>query len=158
MAEFELSRTIAAPIDAVWRAWSDPDLVRAWWGPTGFTCPRADIRFAEGESSVVTMRAPDGTEIHNLWTYRLIRPPERLAFDSRFCDEHGSPISPGEVGLPPDIPDVVPHSVTLTAAGDGTTVLVVRESGYEPGPVLELSRQGQEQCLDKLAAAVLAGG
>lgn len=30
-----LTRTIAAPRERVWRAWSDPDQVRMWWGPKG---------------------------------------------------------------------------------------------------------------------------
>ncbi len=155
-AAFQVSRVVGAPPEAVWRAWSEPDLVRAWWGPSGFTCPRADVRFAEGESSVVTMRAPDGSEIHNLWTYQLIRPHERIEFESRFCDEHGKVVSPSAVGLPPAVPEVVPHVVTLTARGDDETLLVVEEFGYEPGQMLEMSRQGQEQCLDKLAATVEA--
>ena len=111
---FRVSRVIGAPPGAVWRAWSEPALVRAWWGPTGFTCPRADLRFAEGAASVVTMRAPDGTDFHNLWAYRLIRPYERIEFDSRFCDDEGSAVSPSDVGLPPAVPEVVPHVVTLT--------------------------------------------
>ena len=103
---------------------------------------------------MVTMRAPDGTDVHNLWTYRLIRPYARIEFDSRFCDEEGSAVSPSDVGLPPAVPEVVPHVVTLTPCGDTGTLLVVEESGYQPGPVQEMSRQGQEQCLEKLAAAV----
>lgn len=139
---FRVSRVIGAPPEAVWRAWSEPALVRAWWGPTGLTCPRADLRFAEGAASVVTMRAPDGTDIHNLWAYRLIRPYERIEFDSRFCDEEGSAVSPSDVGLPPAVPEVVPHVVTLTPRGDTGTLLVVEESGYQPGPALEMSRAG----------------
>jgi hypothetical protein len=63
-------------------------------------------------------------------------------------------VSPSDVGLPPAVPEVVPHVVTLTPCADTRTLLVVEESGYRPGPVLEMSRQGQEQCLEKLAAAV----
>ncbi len=151
---FRVSRVIGAPPEAVRRAWSEPALVRAWWGPTGFARPRADLRFAEGVASVVTMRAPDGTDIHNSWAYRLIRPYERIEFDSRFCDEGGSAVSPTDVGLPPAVPEVVPHLVTLTPRGDTGTLLVVEESGDQPGPVLEMLRQGQEQCLEKLATAV----
>ncbi len=66
------------------------------------------------------MRAPDGTDIHNLWTYRLIRPYERIEFDSRFCDEAGSAVSPSDVGLPPAVPEVVPHVVTRVPSTDGT--------------------------------------
>jgi hypothetical protein len=63
-------------------------------------------------------------------------------------------VSPSDVGLPPAVPEVVPHVVTLVARSDTGTLLAVEESGYRPGPVLDMSRQGQEQCLEKLAAAV----
>ncbi len=63
-------------------------------------------------------------------------------------------MSPTDIGLPPAVPEVVPHLVTLTPRGDTGTLLVVEESGDQPGPVLEMLRQGQEQCLEKLATAV----
>ena len=151
---FRVSRVIGAPPEAVWGGVERTGARARLGGPTGFACPRADLRFAEGAASVVTMRAPDGTDIHDLWAYRLIRPHERIEFDSRFCDEEGSAVSPSDVGLPPAVPEVVPHVVTLTPCGDTGTLLVVEESGYQPGPVQEMSRQGQEQCLEKLAAAV----
>ena len=35
-------RVLDAPPQEVWRAWSEPDAVRRWWGPAGFTVPVAD--------------------------------------------------------------------------------------------------------------------
>jgi len=34
-----LTRTFDAPVEAVWRAWTEPELVKRWWGPTGFPHP-----------------------------------------------------------------------------------------------------------------------
>ena len=149
-----VTRQIAAPVEAVWEAWRSSDLVRQWWGPIGFTAPVAKLDFREGGSSLVCMRSAEGHEIYNTWTYRVIKPMERIEFDSRFADPNGEPVEPSNMGLPPDIPNVVPHVVTFEPAGDGHTTLTVIEHGYVPGPVLEMSRQGQEQCIDKLATAV----
>ena len=35
-----------APRELVWRAWTDPERLRRWWGPRGFTAPVAttDLR------------------------------------------------------------------------------------------------------------------
>ena len=48
-----VTRRFDAPVERAWNAWSDPEDVRQWWGPTGFTCPRADMDFREGGTSLV---------------------------------------------------------------------------------------------------------
>lgn len=47
----------------------------------------------------------------------------------------------------------VPHVVDLERRAEGAT-LTTTEYGYTPSPVLGMSHKGQEQCLDKLAAAI----
>jgi uncharacterized protein YndB with AHSA1/START domain len=148
-------RLIDAPIEAVWKAWSDPDLIRQWWGPVGFTCPVANVDFREGGTTLVCMSSPEYGDIYNTWTYRRITPMQRIEFDSRFADADGKTVKPAAFGIPPEVPDPVPHVVTLEAYGDQrTTLLTVTEHGYTAGPALEMSKFGQEQCVDKLAAAV----
>ena len=49
------TRTFAAPVERVWQAWADPELVKRWWGPDGFTCPLARIDLREGGVSLVCM-------------------------------------------------------------------------------------------------------
>ena len=40
--DVEVSREFDAPIERVWAAWTTPADLREWWGPEGFTCPRAE--------------------------------------------------------------------------------------------------------------------
>jgi uncharacterized protein YndB with AHSA1/START domain len=78
-----VSRELDVPPEEAWRAWSDPDQVRRWWGPTGFTCARADLDFRVGGTSLVTMRAPaeyGGIQLHNRWTYTAIVEPSQIEF------------------------------------------------------------------------------
>lgn len=150
--DFTVGRVIDAPVDQVWRAWSDPTYVKQWWGPHGFTAPVAEMDFREGGTSLVGMRSPDGHDMFNTWTYRTIVPTERIEFVSKFADRDGNALEPADIGLPPAIPSEVPHSVVLRSLGENKTEVTITESGYSSGPELELSRTGQEQCLDKMAA------
>jgi uncharacterized protein YndB with AHSA1/START domain len=149
-----IGRRFEAPVERVWRAWTESDQVRQWWGPTGFTAPLAQMDVREGGTSLVCMCAPWGQDLFNTWTYETIVPRERLEFVQRFADQHGDPIEPATVGLPPDVPSVVPHRITFTAVDGGATELNVTESGYTSESTVELSRMGMSQCLDKMATLV----
>jgi uncharacterized protein YndB with AHSA1/START domain len=124
-------------------------------GPTGFTCPLANMEFREGGTSLVCMRAPKeygGQEMYNAWTYQSIVPMEKIEFIQHFTDKDGNKLTPAELGLPPGIPESVRHVITFKDVGKGKTALTVTEYGYETEQVVELSRMGMEQCLDKMAA------
>jgi uncharacterized protein YndB with AHSA1/START domain len=150
-----VTRVFGAPVGEAWKAWSEPDHVTRWWGPTGFSSPFARIDFREGGASLVCMRAPaeyGGQDMFHTWTYTRIEPHERIEFVSRFTDERGAPLDPAALGMPPGVPRDVPHVVTFRATGEGGTELTVTEHGYTTEEARDLSRAGMEQCLDKMAA------
>jgi hypothetical protein len=72
------TRVFDAPVEQVWKAWTDPEQVKRWWGPDGFSCPFARIDFREGGISLVCMRAPKefmgGQDMYSTWTYTKIVP------------------------------------------------------------------------------------
>ena len=150
-----ITRVFDAPVEEVWRAWSDPDYVMRWWGPTGFTSPSAEMDFRVGGASLVCMRAPaeyGGQDMYNTWTYTRIDPHERIEFVSNLADQDGTHIDRAAMGLPPGIPNAVPHVITFEAVGDGGTEMTVTEHGYTTEQARDLSKAGMEQCLDKMAA------
>ena len=149
-----VTHTFDAPRERVWRAWSDADLVMKWWGPQGFTSPLCRMDFREGGTTLVCMRSAEGWELYNTWTYRSIEPMDRIEFVQGFADKDGTRVSPAELGLPPGIPEEVRHVVSLSATDDHTTELTVREYGYPNAEIVEISRAGMEQVLDKMAASV----
>lgn len=86
-----ITRTLDAPRERVWEAWTDPEQVAEWWGPEGFTVPNCavDAR-ADGEFSI-DMQAPDGTIYPNIGEFHEVEEPERLVFTGRgFEGEDGS--------------------------------------------------------------------
>lgn len=149
-----VTRRLEAPRDRVWQAWSDPDEVMKWWGPQGFTSPTCRMDFREGGTTLVCMRSEQTGDLYNTWTYRSIEPMDRIEFVARFADAEGNKVSPAELGLPPGIPEEVRHEVTLSAVDDATTEVTVHEFGYPNAQIVEISRAGMEQCLDKMAASL----
>jgi uncharacterized protein YndB with AHSA1/START domain len=150
-----ITRIFDALVEEVWKAWSDPEYVMRWWGPTGFTSPSAEMDFRVGGASLVCMRAPAeyaGQDMYHTWTYTRIDPHERIEFVSNFADEDGTHIDPAAMGVPPGVPYDVPHVITFDAVGDNGTEMTVTEHGYTTEQARDLSKAGMEQCLDKMAA------
>ena len=143
-----LTRTFNAPLSHVWKAWTESECVKQWWGPQGFHCPVAMMDVREGGTSLVCMRT-NGFDIYNTWTYSKILPQGLLEYVLRFSDQDGNPLDPAAIGLPPGIPKEVPHQVTFKSVGN-KTVVTVTESGYSSEQVAEISKAGMSQCLDKM--------
>jgi uncharacterized protein YndB with AHSA1/START domain len=84
-----VTRIFDAPVEMVWKLWTDPELVKRWWGPDRFTCPRADINFKVGAFSLVCMSSPElgFGDSYSIWNYTKIIPfEERLKHpQSRRC-------------------------------------------------------------------------
>lgn len=152
-----VSREFRAPVERVWRAWTEPADLRGWWGPQGFTSPRADVDLRVGGRILVTMRAPaewGGAEYHNTWTITALEAPHRLDYEMRHTDSEGVPIGPAAAGIPGGVPEVGHHEVRLTDLGDGRTRLDMVEHGYLTEEARDMSRSGLEQCLDNMAELV----
>ena len=147
------TRVLDAPVEEVWRAWVEPELVKQWWGPTGFTVPVAEMDVREGGESLVSMAAP-GFTVYNTWTYRRVVPNERLEFVLRFADADRRVEEPQSFGIPAGVPREVPHVLTFRALADGRTEMTLRESGYETAEAAAGSHAGLTQTFDKLAALV----
>lgn len=150
-----ITRVFDAPLALVWKAWSDPEYIKQWWGPNYFTCPSADIDFREGWRSLVCMRAPaefGGQDMYSTWTYTKIAPMECIEYIHNLADQDGNNVDPVQMGLPADFPQGQLHVITFKAVGDNKTELTVTEYGWREGQMMEMSKMGMEQCLDKMAA------
>lgn len=149
-----VTRTFDAPVTEVWKYWADPEYVKKWWSPTGFTTPLARMDFREGGTSLVCMRSPEGQDFCSIWTYRKIEPMKQIEYIHNLADKEGKKADPVKVGMPPDFPRNVRNVITFKAVGDNKTEMTVKEYGYTSDQWFDLSKQGLEQCLDKMAAAL----
>ena len=152
-----LTRIFDAPLEKVWKAWIEEALVKQWWGPKMFTCPVAKMAFREGGSSLVCMRAPKefgGQDMYTTWTYEKILPMERIEYILNFSDKDGNKLDPAAIGMPPGIPNDVPHIILFKKIGDNKTEVTVTEQGYTQAETVKLSKSGMSECLDKMAEAL----
>lgn len=149
-----IKRVFDAPLEKAWSVWNNEDAVKQWWGPMGFTCPVAKMRFWEGGTSLVCMRPEagyGGQDMYNTWTYKKITPMEEIEFVLGWSDKDGNTIDPGDLGLPPGMPKEIRHVILFKPMNTGKTEITITEYGYSSSEIVEMSRAGMSQCLDKMA-------
>ena len=103
-----IERTFDAPVDLVWRMWTDPEHFEAWYGPDGATIPVAkmDVRVGGTRLVCMEMQTPDGPM--QMWftgEYREVVENERLVYTESMSDEHGNVVSPRDDGHARRAPD-----------------------------------------------------
>lgn len=57
-----LVREFDAPIDLVWKCWTEPEHLAKWFAPKPYTCPKCEIDLRPGGSIFLVMRSPDGED------------------------------------------------------------------------------------------------
>ena len=78
--ELSVSRIVDAPVSLVYEVWTNPDHIRHWWGPNGFTntIDKMDVR--KGGEWQFTMHGPDGTDYRNECVYDEVEKERRLVY------------------------------------------------------------------------------
>ena len=107
-----MEREFAAPPAALFRAYSDPEALKRWYGPDGFTITVIAMDFRVGGLWRFIMHGPDGTDYPSRIQYREIVEGARLAY------RHSSDVD--------DDPNIFEVVVTFTPTGAGHTLLKTR--------------------------------
>ena len=82
--EIVITRYFDAPRDLVFQAFTEPEHVKQWWGPRGWSLPECDMDVRVGGSFHYLMKGPKGEEHGVKGTFFEIVPPERLVFSDGF--------------------------------------------------------------------------
>lgn len=150
-----IERHLDAPIDLVWRMWTDPDHFKEWYGPDGAVIPVAKMDVRVGGARLVCMEMPTPDGPLQMWfggEYLEVVIGERLVYSEFMCDESGRLLPPAEMGLPEDHPTTTTVTIELEDA-DGRTKMVMTHAGI---PSDSPGAAGWTMALDKLRARVLA--
>lgn len=154
--EFVITRSFDAPRELVFEAFTEPERMKHWWGPKGFTVIASEMDLRPGGFYHYGMRAPDGSAMWGKMVYREIVRPERIVLVNSFSDEAGNitrhPMSPT---WPLEM-----LSTFLFAERDGRTTLTIKWSPLNAdqteratfGGAHDGMRQGWGGTLDQLAA------
>lgn len=146
--EVQFERTYDAPLALVWQAWTDPAMVKEWWGPDGVTIPECEIDLRVGGTIYIVMEAGEtmgpykGTRWPMKGTFTVVEPGSKLAYRARAWTEEQESTEIDQT-----------TELTLTEA-NGKTTITVRAAVTSTGPRAGMAVQGMEygfnQQLDKL--------
>ena len=113
--EILVQREFAAPPELVWRAWTEPDLVRRWWAGRRGTMRECEIDFRVGGRYRFVMDASNGMEVAFSGEYLEIEPHDRYSQTEVF-----EAMPPGEEGPVRNVMSFVP-----TDAGTRLEILII---------------------------------
>ncbi|MFQ5899553.1 MAG: SRPBCC domain-containing protein [Candidatus Methylomirabilia bacterium] len=135
-----LKRTFAAPREKVFRAWTDPEGLKKWWGPVGYSTPTAEVDLrAGGKYRFGMKKLPDGDLFYLAGTYREVRPGKKLVYTWSWEGE-------------PDLGDTL-VTVEFRDRGDSTEVILTHEF-FPNEKVREDHVKGWSSSLDRLSKAM----
>jgi uncharacterized protein YndB with AHSA1/START domain len=97
--ELFITRIFDAPRERVWKAWTEPELMKRWWGPKGFTTPYCEIDLRVGGKFLYCMRSPEGKDYWSTGVYREIVRLERIVCTDSFADEKGNVVPATQYGM-----------------------------------------------------------
>jgi uncharacterized protein YndB with AHSA1/START domain len=143
-----IERTFDIPVSKMWRAWSEPESLKKWWGPEGYTCPSATIDFRVGGKYLASMKGEDGNEIWSTGTYKEIIPFKKIVNTDSFSDSKGNIISAAELNMPGEWPQELLITVEFKEV-DGKTQMKLEHKGI-PQEMYEDCIAGWQSSFDKL--------
>jgi uncharacterized protein YndB with AHSA1/START domain len=88
--EIVITRTLDAPRERVWEAWTNPQHVANWWGPNGFTTTIEEMDVRPGGVWKHVMHGLDGTDYPNSCVFKEVVTPERIVFTNDGGSEDGA--------------------------------------------------------------------
>lgn len=125
-AVFTIAREYKAPRAAVWKAWSEAESLRQWWGPKGCAIDVLCREFRPGGLFHYSMQFDGAPTMWGRFIYREIVPQERIVWLNSFATEGCgierapfSPICPLEV-----------QNTVIFAERDGMTTVALHATPF----------------------------
>ena len=125
-------RTFNAPREAIWKAFTDPELIPRWWGPHATTTEVAEMDVRPGGKWRYISHEPNRDDVTFYGEYLEVDPPKRIRWTFMF-DVDG-------IG-----PQGGPETVTFEDLGGRTRVVTT-------------SHMGSEEVIDAALATGMVGG
>lgn len=132
-------RTIQAPPEQLFAAWTQPEQLQRWWGPAGVVCAGAEIDLRVGGRYRIANRLADGRIVWIAGAFERIEAPRILVFTW---------------GLEPTSGPAQPERVTVRfePRGGSVTQVVVLHERIADEAARRSHEQGWQGCLDGLTA------
>ena len=125
---FVITRTLKAPRKLVWQAFTEPERLKQWFGPKGFTPNVSKMELRPGGTYHYRLAGPDGSTMWGKWVFREIVPQQRLVLINSFSDENaGVTRHP----MAPTWPREMLSIFTFEDAGEGKTKVTINWAPHD---------------------------
>ena len=133
-----LQRTFAAPRERVFRAWTDPEELKRWWCPEGWTSAGVEIDLRTGGEYRIGMKKLAGGDLlYITGKYLEVRPPQKLVYTWNWQ------------GAFPGMPETR-VTVEFVDVGGATEVFLTHEN-FPNAEIMAEHNKGWTGVLDRLA-------
>ena len=148
--KLQITRVFDAPRERVFKAWTDPDQFKQWFGAAA--CDGASLRSVKVDARVggkyrLQVRQASGEYFTSVGTYREVKPPERIVFTWEF-EKDGSGDEFGEVEPPEML-----VTVEFKARGKQTELILTHEK-FATTQSRDGHNEGWNRCLNALGEFV----
>jgi uncharacterized glyoxalase superfamily protein PhnB/uncharacterized protein YndB with AHSA1/START domain len=89
--QIKVERSFNAPIDLVWAAWTESEILDQWWAPKPWVAKTKSMDFREGGHWLYAMVGPNNEKHWSRADYIKITPEKFFSSLDGFCDEEGTP-------------------------------------------------------------------
>lgn len=147
-ATLQIKRTFHATREKVFQAWTQPEILKQWFGPTDeFSTPEAEVDLRVGGRYRIRMKDPSRQEHTAVGTYREIRAPEKLVF--AWAWEAGGGCGGSEDGEP------IETQVTVEFHDNGSeTEMILTHEMFPNAESRDKHDEGWSGCLNRLGKVV----
>ena len=133
-----ISAVFDAPVQRVWRIWSDPRQLERWWGPPTFPATVVDHELRPGGRVSYFMTSPEGEQHHGWWKVVAVDEPHRLELEDGFADTDGNP----DDAMPTTL-----STVTFAELGNGATRMLIETRFPSREAMDQMIEMGMEEGL-----------
>lgn len=137
MEKVRIEKTFDAPIDKVWEAFSDKNILSKWWSPPGMHSSFLEVDLKIGGLFRFCFKGDEGTpiagkEFWGMGEYSKIEKPNKISYYDSFSDEKGNPVPPSHYGMPgKDEIEKLLIEFTFKEEGDKTQMIMIGENSYD---------------------------
>jgi uncharacterized protein YndB with AHSA1/START domain len=88
--KIKVIREFDAPVEQVWKAWTEKELLDQWWAPRPWKANTISMDFRDGGTWLYYMEGPDGSRHYCRADYSSIIPNKSYEGLDAFTDENGN--------------------------------------------------------------------
>jgi uncharacterized protein YndB with AHSA1/START domain len=151
--EVTFEKIYDAPLEKVWQAWTDPEMIKQWWGPDNVIIPECEVDLRVGGKIYIVMEAGEamgpykGTRWPMLGKFTVVEPRTKLSYDVNAWVEGQNDNGETTIDQTTEV---------VFAEEGGKTKLNLKATIHKTGPAAGMAVQGMQmgfnQQLDKLTA------